>query len=328
MRYDLRLSSNYARLVKISRRSEHTVKAHITYVVPRRQNVVNRAVQFAHDSPSLANNSFLYLLFLWPRTCFMHPRIVRRKVGTGKCWVMNGALIALLGSVGVAQQIGPASSMSVDDIIQSMQTAQAAVRPQVSYQVIREYRLFSAQDSKPDSEVVAEVNFRPPTSKVYRIQRSEGSNRGQQLVRRILDHEVEASSAENKAGRAITRDNYSFDYIGEAMLEGQPCYVLGLKPKRTDKNLIRGKVWVDQHSFLVRQIDGEAEKTPSWWLKSVRIKLEFADLDGMWMQTRMEAVADVRIVGARTLTSRILDYRKESEVATTPFTAAFILPKR
>jgi hypothetical protein len=101
-----------------------------------------------------------------------------------------------------------------------------------------------------------------------------------------------------------------------------------LKPKRTDKNLILGKVWVDKHSFLVRQIAGESEKTISWWLKSVRIKVEFADLEGIWMQTRMEAVADVRIVGARILTSRILDYRKESEVATTPFTAASVLPKR
>jgi len=258
----------------------------------------------------------------------MHPRIVRRKLGTERQWAMNGALIVLLGSVGVAQQIGPVASMSLDEIVQSMQTAQAAIRTQTSYQVIREYRLLSAPDSKPDSEVVAEVNFRPPASKAYRIQRSEGSNRGQQLVRRILDHEVEASSMENKAGRAITRDNYSFAYIGEATLAGQPCYVLGLKPKRTDKNLILGKVWVDKHSFLVRQIDGEAEKTPSWWLKSVRIKVEFADLEGIWMQTRMEAVAEVRIVGTRTLTSRILDYRKQSEVATTPFRAASILPKR
>jgi hypothetical protein len=47
------------------------------------------------------------------------------------------------------------------------------------------------------------------------------------------------------------------------------------------------------------------------------MKLVFAELEGTWLQTSMEAVADVRIVGPHTLTSRILDYRGEGEVAST-----------
>jgi len=147
---------------------------------------------------------------------------------------------------------------------------------------------------------------------------SSGSSRGQQLVRSILDHEVEATSKDNKASIAISRDNYNFDYIGEATLDAQPCYVLRMKPKRKEKDLISGDVWVDKHSFFVRQIEGEVEKTPSWWLKKVRVKLVFADLEGVWVQTNMEANADVRLVGAHTLTSRILDYRREDQVAAIP----------
>jgi hypothetical protein len=84
---------------------------------------------------------------------------------------------------------------------------------------------------------------------------------------------------------------------------------------------------VDKHSFLIRQIQGDMGKTPSWWLKKVHIKLAFADLEGVWMQTSMEAIADVRIVGAHTLTSRILDYRKEAEVAATPLSERSSLRK-
>jgi Outer membrane lipoprotein-sorting protein len=225
---------------------------------------------------------------------------------------MNGALIALLCSIGLAQDT--AATMPLDAIIQAIQRAQATVRPQASYQIIREYRLFGAQDSKADSEVVAEVNFRPPAFRGYRIQRSSGSNRGQQLVRSILDREVGATSRNSKGG-AISTDNYSFNYIGEVTLDTHSCYVLGLKPKRKETELISGEVWVDKHSFFVRQIQGEVEKTPSWWLKKVHIKLVFADLEGIWVQTSMEAIADVRIVGAHTLTSRIVDYRREDEVA-------------
>jgi hypothetical protein len=76
-------------------------------------------------------------------------------------------------------------------------------------------------------------------------------------------------------------------------------------------------VWVDKHSFFLRQIEGELAKTPSWWLRKVRIKLTFAELNGTWLQTSMEAVADVRMLGPQTLTSRILDYRGADEVAST-----------
>ena len=201
-----------------------------------------------------------------------------------------------------------------------MEKSQATIRPQASYQIIREYRLSGATNPKADSEVVAEINFRPPSYRDYTIQRSLGSSRGPQLVRRILDHEVEVTSKE-KAGSAITADNYNFTYIGEALLDGRPCYVLGLKPRRVEKELISGQAWIDKHSFLIRQVEGEVAKTPSWWLKTVRVKLVFADLDGIWVQKSMEAVAEVRIVGSHTLSSRILDYRREHVVAETSFSS-------
>jgi hypothetical protein len=235
---------------------------------------------------------------------------------------MNGALMGLLFSIAAAQQTN-SPVLPLEAIIQAMQKAQAA-RPQASYQIIREYRLFGAKDSKANSQVVAEINFRPPASRDYTIQSSWGSNRGPQVVRRILDHEAEVSS-KDKSRSAITSDNYSFNYIGEVMLDGQACYLLGLKPKRTEQDLVSGQIWVDRNSFLIRQIQGELEKTPSWWLKTVHVKLVFADLQGIWVQKSMEATADVRIVGAHTLTSRILDYRREAEVAATPLVGDFKL---
>src|SRR5579864_1683320 len=164
-----------------------------------------------------------------------------------------GALIALCCSFATAQGTLPSAPMPLDAIVQALERAQAAIRPHASYQVIREYRLFGAKDSKSDSEVVAEINFRPPAFRDYTIQRSSGSSRGPQLVRRILDHEVQATSKDNKASSAISSDNYSFSFIGEATLDGQFCYVLALKPKRSDNELISGQVWIDQHSFLIRQ---------------------------------------------------------------------------
>jgi hypothetical protein len=232
-------------------------------------------------------------------------------------WLTIGASIALFCCFGVAQETARRGTMSLNSIVEALEKTQAGVRPQTSYQVIREYRLFGADDSSANSDVVAEVDFRAPASEDYRIQKSSGSARGQQLVRRVLDHEVEATSNGPQARSALNRDNYDFNYIGETILDGQPCYLLGLKPSRKEKDLISGRVWVDKDSFFVRQIEGELAKTPSWWLRRVRIKLTFADLNGTWLQTTMEAVADVRIVGPQTLTSRIVDYRRANELAST-----------
>jgi len=232
-----------------------------------------------------------------------------------KRWLTTGASIALFCCFAVAQGNIPSGSLPLNSIVEGLEKTQAA---QFSYQVIREYRLLGANDSKANSEVVAEVNFKPPARADYRIQRASGSYRGQHVVRDVLDHEVEATSGGNQARIALRRNNYDFIYVGEAVLDGQPCYILGLKPKRKENELIVGKAWIDKRSFFVRQIEGEVAKTPSWWLRRVRVKLLFAEIEGTWLQTSMEAVADVRIVGPHTLTSRILDYRGEGDVASTP----------
>jgi len=101
-------------------------------------------------------------------------------VGVTRQWVMNGALTALLCSIGIAQQTAPSGTMPLEAIIQSIQRAQAAARPQASYQIIREYRLFGAKDSKADSEVWQKsISGHPPSKATgFRAPRAavEGSN--------------------------------------------------------------------------------------------------------------------------------------------------------
>jgi hypothetical protein len=239
--------------------------------------------------------------------------IWERQMGAATRELFVGALVILLCCGAVAQGNAHPAAVPLNRIVDALQEAQAGVRPAASYQIVREYKLSGSTDSHSGSEVVAEVDFRPPTNKNYRIQKSSGSDRGLNVVRRLLDHEVAAAS--NQGRTALTRDNYDFSYIGDATLDGQRCYVLGLKPNRQESDLIKGRVWVDEHSFVVRYIEGELAKSPSWWLKRVSVKLTFSDVGGAWLQTSMEATADVRIVGPHTLTSRTLDYRTTNDFA-------------
>ena len=98
--------------------------------------------------------------------------------------VKMGVLAALICSFTLAQESANSGALPLASIIQGMEKAQSEARPQVPYQVVREYRLFGAKSSGANSNVVAEVDFKPPSSKDYHVQKSSGSARGQQEIGR------------------------------------------------------------------------------------------------------------------------------------------------
>src|SRR6202022_3481741 len=134
-------------------------------------------------------------------------------------------LVPLLCCLAVAQQSASSGALSLSSIVHGMEKAQSEVRAQAPYQIIREYRLFGAKSSSANADVVAQVEFKPPSSRRYNIQKWSGSIRGKQVVQRVLDHEMEASKG-NQARTALTSDNYDFMFLGETVLGGRPCYVL------------------------------------------------------------------------------------------------------
>jgi hypothetical protein len=198
-------------------------------------------------------------------------------------------------------------------IVQKMERAQAAVS--IPNHVKRDYRLSRANSARVDSEVIAEIDFRAPGK--YTVEKRSGSSMGAQVVKRILGNEVGiAVSSQKSRSVAVTRENYLFSYLGEAVLDGQSYYLLRLDPRRKQPELISGQAWVDKQSFLIRRIEGTV-KSPSMWVKKIHVRFDF-DFDsprGMWVLSNMEAVADVRFMGARKLTAHVMSYDAASVVA-------------
>jgi hypothetical protein len=208
-------------------------------------------------------------------------------------------------------------SLEFGSVIQRLEQAQRSANPQTSYQVIRQYQLLGGSSSRVSSTVVAEVDYSPPDRETYVIQEHSGSGRGEEVVRRILDHETAliAGGPASRSGALLTRDNYAFVDLGEGMLQGRTFYLVGLAPKRKEKELIVGRAWVDKNTFLVRRVEGELAKSPSWLLKKVSVRLDFSEVSGVWLQSAMEATADARFVGSQTLQAQTLDCRKADVVA-------------
>ena len=214
-------------------------------------------------------------------------------------------VMVLLSACGYAQ-VHPSSAPQLSFVLEHMRKAQSEA-PTVPYQVTREYRLFGGNDSSASSRVIAEVDYSPSEGKSYEIQKESGSKRAADVVHKVLQHEVEMGQSKNVGQSAIDPSNYSFDYLGEASLDGNPCYLLGLNPKRKDTELLHGKAWVDAKSFQIRRIQGQMVKNPSWFLKRVDVTIDFSEVGGSWLETAVEAVADVRFLGSQTLKSETVD---------------------
>ncbi len=207
---------------------------------------------------------------------------------------------------------------ALQQIVWRMEQAEQLSRSRVeAYNVTRQYQIASGSE-KPSSEVLAKVSFTPPGQEEYVIERSSGSSRAEKVVRSILEHEAKWAAQAARDGRvrnAVNEENYNFVYLGTAVVEGQPCFVLKITPKHAAEYLVEGRAYVDARRYQIRQIDGMMSKSPSWWLKSVHVTMGFSEVGPMWLQNASRAVADVRIFGEHTLTSKALNFEIEQNVA-------------
>jgi len=223
-------------------------------------------------------------------------------------------LLYLAAAVACASAQTDSTIPNVETILARMAQAQAENRARFRpYVVTRNYKLFGKEKHKTKSQVIADVTFVPPDFKKYAIQQTNGTGLGEKIVRRMLEGEVEV--AKDHSSTDISPDNYDFRLIGEEEVSGQRCYVLELLPRRKDKNLLRGNIWVDANTYLLQRAEGEPAKNPSWWLRDVRIALLYGDIGGMWLRTASEATANVRILGQSTMVLRDVKYKISELVA-------------
>lgn len=183
-----------------------------------------------------------------------------------------------------------------------------------AFTVRRNYQLFD-QHSDRKAEIVADITWHPPDQKQYRIESTSGGL-GERVLRDVLSKDTE--SAKDQQKRELSLNNYDFQFLRMETLEGHPCYVLALNPRREEKELVRGQVWVDAENYKIHRLEGKPMKSPSWWIRDLYILMTFADIGGMWLHTSTQAVANVRFRGQYVMLSRDLEYRAADNQSVQP----------
>jgi len=161
-----------------------------------------------------------------------------------------------------------------------------------------------------DGEMVVKVTFHAPNSKDFTVLSENGSRFIlDHILKKLLEAEEEAAKGDNRRNTALTRDNYEFDLTGYESTPNGGQYVLKLLPKKRNKFLYRGTIWVDATDFAVVRIEGEPGKNPSLWIKKTSIDHRYMKVDGFWLPVENHTESFVRLGGEAKLSIEYQDYK-------------------
>jgi hypothetical protein len=174
--------------------------------------------------------------------------------------------------------------------------ALAGYTEQRTYQVTDMSGRVRAQES-------GQMEYRAPDKKSFATKLESGSA----LVRRLalnplIASEIDAASGKQHHDSAITPENYTLELLGEQQVGPYRCILARATPKRTDKYLFEGKVWIDSEDFAVVRIVGHPAKKLSFWIERVNFVREYQKIDGFWLPQKDETHVQVRIYGQKVLT--------------------------
>jgi hypothetical protein len=138
------------------------------------------------------------------------------------------------------------------------------------------------------------------------------------VLRKMLEAEAASSQPDVRPKSRITADNYTFRMMGTDTPERRTAYVIEVTPKRQDKALFRGRIWVDAEDYALARIEGQTAKSPSFWIRRIRFVRDYYKCGQLWFPMETTSVTATRIFGKTNVTIRYLDYQTVPETPATP----------
>lgn len=196
----------------------------------------------------------------------------------------------------------PTADQIITQLLKSNKERQSQLS---SYVVPTTYRVVNST-GKVRAEAEVRLRYSPPGIKEFQVISETGSSLVRDRVfKPLMEVEAESASGRNGDRGAISPANYSFSLVGEERIDGSHCYLLQVEPKRVDKYLFQGKIWIDSKDYAVVRIAGQLAKSPSFWISRVDFVRSYRRVGTHWLPSRNESITRVRISGRNVLT---IDY--------------------
>jgi hypothetical protein len=185
----------------------------------------------------------------------------------------------------------------------------------LDYTAMRTYRVVDLK-GKVHAEEAGRMEYRAPDQKTFIVTSEKGSG----LVRRLALNPLIASEIETAAGKqhhdsAISPANYTLIPLGEQQVGPYHCFVAQAIPKRRDKYLFEGKIWIDVEDYAVVRIEGHPAKKLSFWIERADFIRQYQKIGSFWLPQRDMTFVQVRFYGKKALTIDHREYRVNRSVA-------------
>jgi hypothetical protein len=217
----------------------------------------------------------------------------------------------------------PVSSIVAADNSRSLPTAEEIVTRMATldlqrqssvagYEGMRRYVLENSRLEKR-AEMLVRVQGDENGKKYFEVVSEEGWKAANtHVLRKMLDSESETSRPELRATTKLNFTNYEFTVVGKELLDGRTTYVLEVEPKRKDKYLFQGRIWVDAEDYALVRAEGSPAKNPSFWTKSTHFVQVYQKRGTLWFPLSTRSVTEARIFGTTDVNIEYFDYAPKS----------------
>ncbi len=176
------------------------------------------------------------------------------------------------------------------------------------YTVLRTYQVVDLK-GKVHAEEIGRMEFVSPDKKIFTVTSESGSGLVQHMaLNPLINSEIEAAAGKEHHDSAISADNYSLNLLGEQQAGPYRCFVAEVRPKRKDKYLFEGKLWIDVEDYSVVRIEGHPAKKLSFWIQRADFVRQYQKINGFWLPQKDQTLVQVRLYGKKVLTIDHQDY--------------------
>ena len=198
---------------------------------------------------------------------------------------------------------GPLQNMTGDDLFAKLLEHNRVrdLRLQ-QYSASRTYAVTNDK-GKVYAEESVRVEYHAPDHKTFVTNSEKGSTVIRDLVlKRLIESESETSSGRAHRDSSIKPANYEFNLLGEQDLGPYHCFVVEAHPKREDKYLFEGKIWIDAEDYAIVRIAGQPAQRLSFWITRADFVRQYQKIGDFWLPAKDETLVHVRLYGTKILT--------------------------
>ncbi|MGC2767117.1 MAG: hypothetical protein WB607_16535 [Candidatus Acidiferrum sp.] len=184
------------------------------------------------------------------------------------------------------------------DLVKHNELRSARLR---EYSAVRTYAVTDL-NGKVHAKEIVQMEYIAPDKKTFVTVAEEGSGVIRNLVlKRLMESEISAAAGKERHDSSITPANYTFRLLNEDDLDNHHCFVVEAIPKRNDKYLFEGKIWIDSSEFAIVKIAGHPAKNLSFWITRADFVRRYEKIRDFWLPASDETFVEVRLYGKKIL---------------------------